>query len=373
MIKISKFIKLIICYLLILIILFFFINITDIFNNKFPLKLAYVYSDSMNPTLKANDGFILVKHKEYYINDVITFSPKEIDAPYVTHRIVNLTEDGKYLTKGDNNSLTDQQNGEPLVNIDQIKGKVFTINGKVLSIPYLDNISNFFKKLFFRINTFNILVIIIILILISYVIDISFNKTKKYNRKNYKLIEVAPYFHILFIIFCILLFINVFFISNTIKSWGFDEVSYVVVNTKGVSSPNPLQEFDKTKSLKNTSLVPFVIKLENRSENIKDMPKTFNLSYKEEKDYSIAIIAPKNIGFYSEKIYIKSYPKILPKNWFDYLYNKNSILPLIVIFAPGILITICILICWIIYWNSDKKEVMNWLIPYRRVFRRFFK
>lgn len=115
------------------------------------------------------------------------------------------------------------------------------------------------------------------------------------------------------------------------------------------------------------------MKLENRSENIKDMPKTLNLSYKEEKDYSIAIIAPKNIGYYSEKIYIKSYPKILPKNWFDYLYNKNSILPLIVIFAPGILITICIFISWLKAWNNEKKEVMNWLIPYRRVFRKFFK
>lgn len=244
MIKISKSIKLIICYLLILIIVLFFINITDIFNNKFPLNLAYVYSDSMKPTLETNDGFILVKHKEYYINDVITFRPKQINAPYITHRIVNITDDGEYLTKGDNNSLTDQQNGEPLVSVEQIKGKAFIINGKVLSIPYIGNISKFFNNHFFRINTFNILVIIIILILISYIIDINFDKTKKHNKKNYKLIEIAPYFHILFIIFCILLFINVFFISNTIKSWGFDEVSYVVVNTKGVSSPNPLQEFE---------------------------------------------------------------------------------------------------------------------------------
>ena len=103
-------------------------------NTKKHIGLWYVYSGSMEPTIKVNDGYILIKSKEYKLGDIVTFKPKILKDEYVTHRIIEVIEGNKFITLGDNNQSTDQEFGEPPVLYEQIIGKVLTIGGKPIII-----------------------------------------------------------------------------------------------------------------------------------------------------------------------------------------------------------------------------------------------
>lgn len=100
-----------------------------------PVQLSYVYSDSMEPTIDVDDGYVLVPAGDIEEGDVITFWSDERDG-YVTHRVVGETDDG-YLTKGDNNPTTDQAAGYEPVSPDQVRGSVLSFNGEPLLIPGL--------------------------------------------------------------------------------------------------------------------------------------------------------------------------------------------------------------------------------------------
>ena len=68
-------------------------------NEKLPFGLWYVHSDSMQPEIKTDDGYILIRSKEYTLNDIITFKPQVLKDKYITHRIIDITDDGKFITK----------------------------------------------------------------------------------------------------------------------------------------------------------------------------------------------------------------------------------------------------------------------------------
>lgn len=99
----------------------------------FPTQLSYVASDSMEPTIETNDGFVIVPADTIESGDIVTFwSPTR--GEYVTHRVVGETDSG-YLTKGDNNPTTDQAGGSPPVSPDNVIGKVATVQGSPVLLP----------------------------------------------------------------------------------------------------------------------------------------------------------------------------------------------------------------------------------------------
>lgn len=100
-----------------------------------PVQLSYVYSDSMEPTIGVDDGYVLVPAGDVEEGDVVTFWSAEREA-YVTHRVVGRTEGG-FVTRGDNNPTTDQATGSPPVRREQIRGQVWTVGGEPVLIPSL--------------------------------------------------------------------------------------------------------------------------------------------------------------------------------------------------------------------------------------------
>ncbi len=100
-----------------------------------PVGISYVTSDSMEPTIGTNDGYLLVPAGEVVPGEIITFHSDERDG-YVTHRVVGTTADG-YLTQGDANPSTDQAAGNPPVERDAIAGQVLTVGGRLVLIPQL--------------------------------------------------------------------------------------------------------------------------------------------------------------------------------------------------------------------------------------------
>ena len=98
-----------------------------------PVQLSYVYSDSMEPTIDVNDGYVLVPASDVATGDIVTFWSHEKDS-YVTHRVVGRSGDA-FITKGDNNPTTDQRSGYSPVARDEILGEVLAFDGEPVLIP----------------------------------------------------------------------------------------------------------------------------------------------------------------------------------------------------------------------------------------------
>lgn len=103
-----------------------------------PIGIGYVETGSMQPTLAPGDGFIAIPTPlagSIERGDVVTFHAKELNGGgLTTHRVVSESEGG-YITRGDYNSVTDQQTGEPPVPRSEIVAVALQINGQVISIP----------------------------------------------------------------------------------------------------------------------------------------------------------------------------------------------------------------------------------------------
>lgn len=76
-------------------------------NNSF-YKLILVTSDSMTPVFKSGDLIMIVRvdPDQVKVGDIVTFQTK--DHKLLTHRIVEIKEDGEMVTKGDANEEADR-------------------------------------------------------------------------------------------------------------------------------------------------------------------------------------------------------------------------------------------------------------------------
>ncbi len=359
-------------------ILFYFISATILFfilfqgvdNRKLPVSIWYVYSGSMEPTIHTNDGYILLKAKEYKRNDIITFQPKVLKETYVTHRIVEVTQDGSFITLGDNNQRSDQEFGEPPVTTEQIMGKALMIGNKPLTLPYYGVISIWVNGFVKELNIFLVISAGIILYLIGYIFNNVIGKHKAAKHKRIRLLDIALYLDPVFFAFCLLLFLNAVFIVTTMKSWLPLETSYVVTSTEGTSSPLPGERFIKKMSLENQSLLPYVMILAPERQGTIASPSSFRISPKQNIEYEVSIEAPLVIGYYKEKIAAKAYPAFMASAWIEFLYAKHEILPIVIIFAPGILLNLTLYLWWLRRWKFGRRKVMEWLIPFRAIIKR---
>ncbi len=89
----------------------------------FGRSVMKVVTGSMEPTIMTNDYIIIEETnvESLKINDIITFYSKDpsiLDLP-VTHRIIEINEDGSFVTKGDANDISDSVS----VTSDRVIGK----------------------------------------------------------------------------------------------------------------------------------------------------------------------------------------------------------------------------------------------------------
>ena len=85
-----------------------------------------VATGSMSGTIEEGDLIIIRDTDDYKIGDIVTFFQDGDEIP-TTHRIYNIDEDGKWLTRGDANNSYDKR----AITSDEIIGEV------VLVIPYV--------------------------------------------------------------------------------------------------------------------------------------------------------------------------------------------------------------------------------------------
>ncbi len=103
-----------------------------------PILLGYVTTGSMEPTIGAGDGFVVIPSAvagEPEHGDVIVFDAREIEGGgLTTHRVVGETDEG-YITRGDANPFTDQDAGEPPVTDGQVVAHALEVGNHVVVIP----------------------------------------------------------------------------------------------------------------------------------------------------------------------------------------------------------------------------------------------
>lgn len=107
-------------------------------------KAFIVQSGSMEPSIKTGSLVFSIPQKNYRVGEVVTFhpggsmqalSPTGSKKNLVTHRIVEVSEEGEYVTKGDANEEADTQT----ISASQIVGRT------MLPVPYLGFLANFAK------------------------------------------------------------------------------------------------------------------------------------------------------------------------------------------------------------------------------------
>ncbi len=112
--------------------------------------IAVVSGISMEPILSTGDLVIILPVKdpaEIHVMDVVVY--RGTSGVYVIHRVINIVKIGNntyFITKGDNNLVPDPAPpGLPGIPFENILGKVVSINGSILKIPYTGIISLFRK------------------------------------------------------------------------------------------------------------------------------------------------------------------------------------------------------------------------------------
>jgi len=105
-----------------------------------PVLLSYAETGSMEPTIDAGDGFVAIPAEltgSVDEGDVIVFEAEEVHGGDITtHRVVGVTDEG-YITRGDANPFTDQDDGEPPVTDGQVLATAWQVNGEVVVLPNL--------------------------------------------------------------------------------------------------------------------------------------------------------------------------------------------------------------------------------------------
>ena len=120
----------------------------------FGIKMFNIISDSMKPEINVDDLIIVkrVDEKELKVEDVVTYKKGE---DIITHRISdikNIYNTRIYLTKGDNNDVTDENS----IIYDQIEGRY------LFKIPKIGKLVNILKNKI----TFTIFLTILIILFI---------------------------------------------------------------------------------------------------------------------------------------------------------------------------------------------------------------
>ena len=127
---------------------------------KQSLKFFIIESGSMKPTLKIEEMIVVKQFDEYKIDDIVTYYDEEFKG-YVTHRIIEIEKNGKFITKGDFNNTYDEKS----IGTNEIVGKVI-FHSKILGL------------LFYKYKVITIVVILSSFILVN-LYSIIFNERKE--------------------------------------------------------------------------------------------------------------------------------------------------------------------------------------------------
>lgn len=323
--------------------------------NKSAPAVVYVYSDSMEPVINVDDGFVVLPSTAYNEGDIIVFRPVKLDAQYITHRIYSQNENG-YITKGDNSPYTDQEAGEPEVAKERIIGKAAVINGRLLKIGG-------FGRFVELLDRFNLRAVALIFVVAGVIASIFTTKRKRKSRIRLRIRHV---YKGIIIVFVLLAIVSGIFGAKT------EDIRYLVTDGPGSREDHVAVNSSGRMELtiRNKGPFPLWLKAEPLSpiENLEQdkFIKPFSQGIIEielpEKDIP---------GWYQGYVKVYFYPVLMPYN-FIMFFHKISFYAAVIINA-GVFFLLMFFIVRGINYLGNNEEFLPVKIFRNKKFRKRFK
>lgn len=293
--------------------------------------ILFVETESMSPTIETNDGFIAIPKviaDDPEPDDIVVFEAQEIGGGGITtHRVVDVTDDGRYVTKGDNNPFTDQSGDEPLVTESQIKSVVPQPLGSPIIIPNLGLVIQKISSVGDIVGVNGVTPILaitigIIILIYSLFKDPDDDTVRSRSKRR---VKNNP---IIFVITITLLLLIPFNASMLISS-GIYEYEILSSESPVQGNPNivpPDTKTNVTYTMINNGYTPFVIYLESDSPGVEITENVHYVNPNSKKDTTIYITSPEDLGRSVKYIDTSWYIPVLPPFMINYLHKIQPIL-----------------------------------------------
>ncbi|MFW6435623.1 MAG: signal peptidase I [Halovenus sp.] len=313
-----------------------------------PILLSYVTSESMEPTIQTGDGFVAVPTAvagPIEEGDVVVFDAEQIEGGgLTTHRVVEETDRG-FITRGDNNPFTDQDNDEPPVRREQIVAVAWEVGGDPVTIPALgaavEGIQGLLEALQFRLaqvfgsrallGTQGIAYLIFGLTLVLYSLDVYFSADRRSDRARERDSGISAHLVIGVMTAALVLAATATMVAPA------GPQSYQIVSSEFDSERSDVIQQGTSKTLEytvgNGGQVPVYVFFEEGSENIDVEPEQFRLGGADQRNGTLTITAPPETGAYRFFVTEHRYLAVLPQSHVQALYSIHPWVPIVVIDA----------------------------------------
>ena len=112
-----------------------------------PMLLTVVSSNSMYPTIEKGDVVVIGASGEddsIEVGDIVVFRPESgrlASRGWIIHRVVGGTAEDGFITRGDGNALSDQEDGgAPPISQGAIVARALTVSGSPIKAPLIGNL-----------------------------------------------------------------------------------------------------------------------------------------------------------------------------------------------------------------------------------------
>lgn len=325
-----------------------------------PILLSFVETGSMEPQAGDADGLFLqdgIQTGYGFIaipsaltdspetGDVVVFEDDTIhDGELTTHRIVDETEQG-YITAGDANPFTDQEDGEEPVQEAQIKAEALQFGGQVVTIPHLgtavmtiqgqvEGVQQWMALTFGDrafLGTQGLAFLLFGLSMLLYVLDtvrIWLSPAEKERSRSTARDDGLQYQWV--VIACALLLMGTATMAMVVPG-GTEE--YAIVSAEFESEDPTVIEQGSSGDIPyiagNGGLVPAVSYFESETEGLTVDQERALLSPRDSTEATVTIETPDETGLYMYYFTEHRYLALLPLPVIDWLYNIHPWLPII--------------------------------------------
>jgi signal peptidase len=301
----------------------------------------------MEGSIDAGDGFIAVPAGlagPVQEGEVVTFEAREIQGGgLTTHRVVEETPQG-YITKGDANPFTDQDNEEPAVTDGQIVAKALQVNGEVVTIPHLGTVviglQDTLKWVQLRLSallgvpalrgTFGLAYILFgagVLVLLSGAIGESHKRRERSStrKRSREAVYDGQRLVVLTILFLLATTAGTMVVASDTSETGI--VSAEFESERGDVIPQGETE-QHTRTLGNDGVLPMVVVLEPASEGVAVNESVHHLDRGEVRNASVAYTAPPETGYYLRSASEYRYFGVLPTSVIQSLHSVHPLFAL---------------------------------------------
>lgn len=306
---------------------------------KEPVLLTVIRSNSMSPVWERGDMVIIKNLKEKDIvhnGDIIFFETEEgslAEKGWIAHRVVSGDASQGFITQGDANKTTDQQDGSGLIERDWIAGRALTLGQTPLVIPKLGYLSLWMEE--YQSNSF---LLPVISLLLAGLIAFGEIKSGKRRKKKNKGMELQLIYIIGGLTIAIIMGATMLASGQTLNL-----IYEVSEQEKGVlmgSDVGILQVGDEVTQplleLENGALIPLIGSITTNDKQIMPSHQNVYLSQGQQLETTYTVTARKP-GMYESTIQVGLFYPFLPASIIYFLSEKSYWLALTVVACiPGL-------------------------------------